>query len=116
MIEFSWDISKFYCSDTDDYSNVVHGIKARRYGSLNNHTTSELAEVFLETNNIETFIEFADITKETAIEWLESNLGEDKIAELDQIITNELVKLTSDQVLDPPWWYVNLTPSEPDSE
>jgi len=111
MIEFSWDISKFYCSDTDDYSSVVHGMKARRYGSLNSYTTSELAEVFLDISNIETFIEFEDITKETATEWLESSLGVDKIADIDQIITNELVKLTSDEVLDPPWWYVNLSES-----
>jgi len=58
---------------------IVAKVNWKLSGETENHGQTETGKVVLDTSNIESFIEFSDLTHENIIDWVQETLGEDEV-------------------------------------
>jgi hypothetical protein len=82
-----------YAVSQDGNTNVVHTIHWRVEKTEGDHTASAYGTVGLETPG-ETFVEWSDITSETAVGWAKAALG-DSVAETEAIVDSQLAEMAT---------------------
>jgi hypothetical protein len=87
-IEYTWTINSLETVETEAYSKVVKVVRWSYTGvdadSGFSHNISRFTN--LDTDNIETFVEFADLTEDAVITWLDANVAEDEVNEMQNLI------------------------------
>ena len=87
-ISYSWDCRTVDCYPTkDDNSDVIYNVHWRITATstkLNKedypYTSTVYGTQVLETDDIKDFIPFADLTNATVTEWVETTMGEERVA------------------------------------
>jgi hypothetical protein len=102
MTTYTWTIENLYTqtiADEADYVVIVNylvvGVDGEFEASLTN-----LAQ--FSTENVETFIPYADLTNEIVVGWVQSVLGIDGVANLEACIQGQI-----DSLINPPTYPVN---------
>ena len=102
MTTYTWTIENLYTqtiADEADYVVIVNylvvGVDGEFEASLTN-----LAQ--FSTENVETFIPYADLTNEIVVGWVQSVLGVDGVANLEACIQGQI-----DSLINPPVSPVN---------
>jgi hypothetical protein len=87
----TWKVAALdYAVSQDGNTNVVHTVHWRVEKTEGEHTGSSYGTVGLEAPS-ETFVEWADITAETAVGWAKSALG-DEVAEIEAYVDAQLAE------------------------
>ena len=87
---YSWDCRTVDCYPTfEDNSDVVYNVHWRINATSdqvdsddNPYTATVYGTETISTEDIKDFIPFADLTNETVTGWVETTMGEEKVAEL----------------------------------
>jgi len=87
-IEYTWTINSLETVDTDAYSKVVKVVRWSYTGvdADTNLSHNISRQTTLDVDNIETFVEFENLTEEEVNSWLNSNVHEDEINEMKNLI------------------------------
>ena len=80
-----------YNVSQDGNTNVVHTVHWRVEKTVGEDTKSAYGSVGLEAPS-GTFVEWADITTETAVGWAKAALGDDEVAKAEAAVDAELVE------------------------
>jgi hypothetical protein len=100
-IEYTWTINSLETVETDAHSNVVKVVRWSYTGvdadSSFSHNISRSTN--LDTDNIETFVEFADLTEDAVIAWLDANVVEDEINEMRNLIQINIERRIASRVM-----------------
>ena len=93
----TWKIEKLITVSKDSHANVVKNAEF--------HIKYEIDGRYAETRgnkdlayNAESFTEYDDITEEQAIGWVQSVLGEDKIAALEKLVKDCYENMQEDDI------------------
>ena len=91
MIQYTWKIEQLdYDVSTENQANVVNNIHWRLLGTdgtYNGQTYGNLG-VSLDVNK--PFIAYANLTQEQVIDWLETNLGNERINDLKEAVKTQI--------------------------
>ena len=91
-----------YTVSQDGNTNVVHTVHWRVEKTEGDHTGSSYGSVALEAPG-ETFVEWADITAETAVGWAKAALG-DAVAETEASVDAQLTEASAPTIgVGVPW-------------
>lgn len=102
---YSWD-----CKTVDTYptlgdnADVIYNVHWRITGDNGNEVTETvIGTCALETEDIESFIAFSELTNDTVAAWVEAALGADKVEELkasiDAMITEKVTPTSVTKVI-----------------
>lgn len=90
-ITYEYQVVKLKTIDTDDHSKIVKEIDFRYIGTDDTGAKYNVESfITLDTDNIDTFIEYADLTEETVAQWLTDNVHEDQTTDWQGIIENQI--------------------------
>ena len=106
-INYTWDCKTVDVKTIDGNKDTVFNVHWRLIGTDENKTiknisgediavlASRYGTQTLDTSDLSSFIDFADLTISNIQSWVESSLGEDKIKEIKASISNEIKELIS---------------------
>lgn len=97
-ITYSFEIVNLTTVDTDDHTKVVGKVQFR-YKGVDENNISYAVENFidLDTSNINSFIEFADLTEENVVQWLTDNVHEDAISDWQNLIDIHIARTIAER-------------------
>lgn len=98
MTTFNWDCKTVDVYPTaGDNTDVVYNVHWRLTGTSdqvdaegNPYTATVIGTQVLETENIETFIAFEDLTNETISTWVQDAMGAEEVALLEGNVNNQI--------------------------
>ena len=106
-ISYTWDCKTVDVKNIDGNEDTVFNVHWRLIGTDENKTIKNISgedipvtanrygTQTLDTSDLSTFIDFADLTVTNVQSWVESALGEDSIKEIKASISNEIKELIS---------------------
>jgi len=90
-----WTIASLdYNVSQDGHTNVVHTIHWRVTKTSGEHTAASYGTVGLEAPG-ETFVEWTDITAETAVGWAQAALGAEQITNIESHLDAQLAEMAT---------------------
>lgn len=93
MIDYVWKFSKFNTKTINGQANCVFRLDWSLEGTDGNFGASHNGILNLETENIENFIEFDNLTQEIVEGWVTAALGESTIVLYKEIIETRIKEL-----------------------
>jgi hypothetical protein len=79
-MNYTWNCRRVELIPTDGTNEkIVAKVNWKLFGEIENYGQVEAGKVVLDTSNIESFIEFSDLTHENIISWVQETLGEDEV-------------------------------------
>jgi len=89
---FNWTVSAMdYTVSQDGHTNVVNTVHWRCSKTEGDHSGSSYGTVGLESPS-GTFVEWADITEETAVGWAKAALGDDQVTAIEASIDAQIAE------------------------
>ena len=89
---FNWTVSAMdYAVSQDGHTNVVNTVHRRVSKTDGDHSGSSYGTVGLEPPG-ESFVEWADITEETAVGWAKAALGDEQVAATEAAIDAQIAE------------------------
>lgn len=95
-INYTWDCKTVDVKTIDGNEETVFNVHWRLTGEddLNNASTVYGTQT-LDTSDLSSFTAFADLTNDQITGWVESAMGEDKVAEFKSNISNQIAELVT---------------------
>tara|TARA_R100000773_G_C4153314_1_gene74364 strand:+ start:294 stop:617 length:324 start_codon:yes stop_codon:yes gene_type:complete len=95
-INYTWDCKTVDVQTIDGNEDTVFNVHWRLTGEddSNNASTVYGAQL-LDTTDLSNFTAFADLTNEQITGWVQSALGEDRVAELKTNVSNKIAELVT---------------------
>jgi hypothetical protein len=91
MTEYTWKIEALdYAVSAEGQSNVVTDIHWRLLGTDGTYNGEIYGTLGLSFNADNSFVEYADLTKDQIIDWVEVNLGNERIDGLKEAIDAQI--------------------------
>ena len=109
---YSWVISKLECYPLHEKrENVVFNIYWRRQLVENKYLVDICGSTPIDINVSTAFTPYNSLTSEQVKDWLENSLGQEKIAEIDASLANDLTALHNPRIVAPslPWDSVDVS-------
>jgi len=95
-INYTWDCKTVDVKTIDGNKDTVFNVHWRLTGEDGANNSSRVyGTQILDTSNLSNFTAFVDLTNEQITAWVESAMGEDKVAEYKGYITNNIAKLVT---------------------
>ncbi len=92
---FNWTVSAMdYTVSQDGHTNVVNTVHWRCSKEDGDHSGSSYGTVGLEAPS-GSFVEWADITEETAVGWAKAVMGDDEVAAVEAAIDAQIAELAT---------------------
>jgi hypothetical protein len=92
-VTYNWVITHLSTVSSDNYSDVITGATWELFGTDGTNTTSLTGVTpFALPNN--SFIDYADLTEEQIISWVEASLSELRLNEVKGVIATTLSQLS----------------------
>lgn len=92
---FNWTVSAMdYTVSQDGHTNVVNTVHWRCSKTDGDHSGSSYGTAGLEAPS-GSFVEWADITEETAVGWAKAALGDDQVAATEAAIDAQIAELAT---------------------
>lgn len=91
MIEYTWKIEQLdYAVAAEGQANVVNNIHWRLLGTDGTYNGQIYGTLGLPFSADKSFVNYADLTKDQIIGWVEANLGTERIDELKEAIDAQI--------------------------
>ena len=102
MNTYTWEVESLDCVPDNKVVSCIHW---RLKGDDGTSTTEVYGTQTIENNAENPFIEYESLAKEDVIAWLEEAMGEEKIAQLHDSLSQQLESLANHSVVTPtlPW-------------
>ena len=102
-ITYTWKINKFdCCPEVDNKKDVVSTIHWSIFGTDGIHETNIYSSTGVTLNPEDEFIPFSELTQEKTIEWIESILGPDQVATLQQSLDKRIEDINNPPIITMP--------------
>jgi hypothetical protein len=90
----NWRIEKLECIVSEnELTNIVYKIQCvfrlKQIINGKSYTSGERFFIIVPKPNVESFIEYENLTEAQVVEWIENNLGEERISELTTQLTEK---------------------------
>lgn len=89
-IKIDYEIANLGVKDIGDNKNVVHEIRFFLRCDFQDRFERELYVVHLNTDNLDNFINYEDLTKKNIVSWIEKSLGEHQIIHIKKLIEEKI--------------------------
>lgn len=98
-MDYTWNCKKVELIPTDGTNEkIVAKVNWRLSAEIENYGYTETGSVVLDTSNIESFIEFADLTHENIISWVQEALGEEEVNTLKSNLATKVNAIASEYI------------------
>jgi hypothetical protein len=97
MTKYTWTITNLYTQTIDGKEDYVVNAIYDVVGVEGDYTASLSNIARFSTDNVETFVPYADLTNEIVIGWIQDELGVDGVANLEACIQGQI-----DSEINPP--------------
>ena len=95
-INYTWDCKTVDVKTIDGNENTVFNVHWRLTGTDDaNNSSVVYGSQDLDTSDLSSFTVFADLTNDQITGWVESAMGEDKVAEYKANISNQIAELVT---------------------
>lgn len=104
--QIKWKINSLQCyPELNNNKNVVFLVRWECFAFENNANVSVNGTQTLDTNNTDSFIEYAELTEPVVLSWLKTALGSDSVKAIEQSALDRLEKQKTPVVVSPslPW-------------
>lgn len=95
-INYNWDCKTVDVFPTkDSKANVIHTIHWKYTGTENNHSSTLIGTLIIDTEDLSSFTEFDDLTNNDISSWVENSLGSEEISRFKKQIENKVLELNN---------------------
>lgn len=100
---YTWKIEQLDCiPSVDGQINVVSNVHWRVSATDGTNTTEIYKSQPLTFDGTKAFVNYADLTKDQVIGWVQEAMGIDAVTRLQQILDNQLKALANPPIIKPP--------------
>lgn len=101
MINYTWTVDKLFTKKVQDKENYVVIVNYTVKGEDGNNSFEVKQIVNFNTENVDSFIDFNNLTNDIVVGWIKQSLGEGKISNIENLIKTRIERDSSNAVFNP---------------